>query len=112
MDPDRFCECWAQGIPIVVSDVQMADSGPEYFMKHYPHLKIDAEDCESGEKMPRKPSVAEFFPDFGRALYSNGTWKLKVCFLRSVSRYHAMLYRTGLHKHCSVLSSKICSWHS
>ena len=78
MDIIDFQQAWSQGRPVVVSDVQMEATGPDYFIKRFPDMKVDLEDCETGERLRWRPKVSEFLPDFGRSIDPTKTWKLKV----------------------------------
>ncbi|KAF7972039.1 hypothetical protein HWV62_19167 [Athelia sp. TMB] len=50
MQAGSFKQSWSLGIPIVVKDVQMETTGPEYFLKHFLEMRVDLEDCETGPK--------------------------------------------------------------
>ncbi|KAF7964645.1 hypothetical protein HWV62_4521, partial [Athelia sp. TMB] len=76
MKSSEFEQAWANGLPIVVSGVQI-EVGPEYFIKRFPEMRVDLEDCDTGERMLRKPTVSEFLRDFGRSIDPDKTWKLK-----------------------------------
>ncbi|KAF7969063.1 hypothetical protein HWV62_28411 [Athelia sp. TMB] len=77
MDMSDFRQAWSQGRPVVVSDVQMEATGPDYFIKRFPDMKVELEDCETGERLRWRPKVSEFLPDFGRSIDPTKTWKLK-----------------------------------
>lgn len=74
-----FKQAWSQGLPVVITDVQIEDIGPEYFIRKFPHMRVDLEDCETGARPSKKPTVGEFLPDFGRSIDPTKTWKLKAC---------------------------------
>lgn len=114
MAPDDFDYAWSQGVPIVVSGVYMEASSPKYFIKHFPDMKVDLEDCETGMLLRKKPTVSEFLPDFGRSIDPTKTWKLKVQILvmGGFTRLTASQSRTGLLKPFSAQNLKACSMHS
>ncbi|KAF7975057.1 hypothetical protein HWV62_10557 [Athelia sp. TMB] len=72
-----FKRAWSQGTPIVITDVQIEDIGPDYFIRKFPQMKVDLEDCETGARPSKRPTVREFLLDFGRSLDPTKTWKLK-----------------------------------
>lgn len=82
----------------MVSDVPITSTGPDYFMKHYPDLKVDIEDCEGGEGMNnyKRITVLQFFLDFGRSVDPTKIWKLKVCLCRLDSLMEVVL--NGYHE--------------
>ena len=73
-----FKQAWSQGVPVVITDAQMETIGPDYFIKKFPQMKVDLEDCETGAHLSKRPTVAEFLHDFGRSIDPSKTWKLKV----------------------------------
>ncbi|KAF7984188.1 hypothetical protein HWV62_15956 [Athelia sp. TMB] len=72
-----FKQAWSQGVPVVITDAQMETIGPDYFIKKFPQMKVDLEDCETGAHLSKRPTVAEFLHDFGRSIDPSKTWKLK-----------------------------------
>jgi hypothetical protein len=98
----EFQRYWAQGIPVVVTHIQMQGTwGPAYFVKAHGDKKVTLVNCETGKTKPS--SVASFFEQFGDAfIFDNDIWKLKVCSLIFNSFHLALigfsLSRIGLQQ--------------
>jgi hypothetical protein len=77
----EFRHYWAQGIPVVVTHVQMQGTwDPAYFIKAHGEKKVTVVNCETGK--PKPIFVADFFKMFIEAVGKpDGIWKLKVCLL-------------------------------
>ena len=75
----RFRELWAQGRPIVVTDLLHKFKhawSPEYFIEHYGHQACKLVECQSEREEDRV--VADFFRQLGQARALGGDiWKLK-----------------------------------
>lgn len=54
---------WAQGIPIVVSNVDIKCFDPVYFISNFGDMKVWVENCE--DKTRTKMRVAKYLSDFG-----------------------------------------------
>ena len=89
-DVPRFCHQdfpmhefrhWAQGIPVVVTHIQMQGTwDPAYFMKAHGEKRVTVVNCKTRKLKPM--SVADFFKMFIEAVRKDdGIWKLKVCLL-------------------------------
>ena len=65
----------------MIAGVPISNIGPQYFIKNFPKLKAEIENC-CGVKEPakdiREVFVKDFFLDFGRSIDPEILWKLKV----------------------------------
>jgi len=77
----EFRHYWAQGMPVVVTHIQMQGTwDPAYFMKAHGEKRVTVVNCETGK--PKPMFVADFFKMFIEAVgKADGSWKLKVYLL-------------------------------